>query len=111
MPFKPGQSGNPGGRPAAEREVLRLARDHSPAAIQKLAEWMHSDNARASIAACVAILDRAFGKPTQPICGDDDHPPVRATVSVEALARLTMQERATLREIARRLNDSQSLAG
>jgi hypothetical protein len=34
--FKPGQSGNPGGRPKGFAEVRELAREHTVAAIGKL---------------------------------------------------------------------------
>jgi hypothetical protein len=72
--WKPGQSGNPGGRPKEEREVLQLARDASPAAIRRLVELMDCDSPRAAIAAANSILDRAFGKPAQTISGDPDKP-------------------------------------
>lgn len=68
MPFEPGKSGNPGGRApegAMEKEVKRLAKEKSPEAIARLVEWMKSDNPKASVSACNAILDRAFGKPKQ----------------------------------------------
>jgi hypothetical protein len=68
MPFKPGQSGNPAGRRVkseAVREVEALAREYAPEAVNKLAEWMRSDNAKASVAASNALLDRGLGKPTQ----------------------------------------------
>jgi hypothetical protein len=32
-----------------------------------LVEWMRSDNPKASVTACLAILDRGYGKPTQPV--------------------------------------------
>ena len=64
--FKPGQSGNPGGRPKEVREVLAAAREHSAEAIERLAYWMRSDNAKASLPACIALLNRAWGQPTQP---------------------------------------------
>lgn len=70
MPFVKGKSGNPGGRikKAPElREVEELAREHSPSAIKRLVDWMKSDNAKASVSACQAILDRAFGKPAQAV--------------------------------------------
>jgi hypothetical protein len=67
-----GQSGNPGGRPKELKEITRLARDLSPEAILRLAFWMRSDNAKASVAASNAILDRGYGKPTQSFSMSDD---------------------------------------
>jgi hypothetical protein len=72
MPFKPGQSGNPGGRPKEAAEVRELARRHGPDAIEKLAEWMRSKDPRASVAAATAILDRGYGKPPQSVDLDVD---------------------------------------
>jgi hypothetical protein len=65
MAFKPGQSGNPGGRPKEEAEVIRLAKDKSLRAVERLIHWMESDDPKASIPAANAILDRAIGKPKQ----------------------------------------------
>lgn len=74
MAFKKGQSGNPGGRPKEDDEIKRLAREKGPDAIKRLAEWMASDNAKASVAASQAILDRGFGKPPQALTGPDGGP-------------------------------------
>ena len=63
----PGKSGNPGGRPKEDGEVKSLARDHTSEAINRLAYWMRSDNAKASVSACVALLDRGWGKPVQAV--------------------------------------------
>ena len=65
MPFKKGQSGNPGGRVGIPAEVRELARKHTTDAIKRLAHWMNSDDPRASVAACNALLDRGYGKPQQ----------------------------------------------
>lgn len=68
MKFEKGKSGNPGGRPKKTAEVLEvesLAKQHGPAAIERLAEWMKSDNAKASVSACNVLLERGFGKPVQ----------------------------------------------
>ncbi|WP_390614219.1 DUF5681 domain-containing protein [Gluconacetobacter diazotrophicus] len=37
--FKKGQSGNPGGKPKALREVIELAREHTELAVSRLAHW------------------------------------------------------------------------
>ena len=71
MPFKKGQSGNPGGRPKENDEVRLLARQHTPAAIERLAFWLASDNAKASVSAASALLDRAWGRPPQAVTGPD----------------------------------------
>lgn len=74
--FTKGQSGNPGGRPKENNEVRDLARKYTKAAILKLAEWMESDNAKASVAASMALLDRGWGKPAQAmeVSGKDGQP-------------------------------------
>jgi hypothetical protein len=74
MAFVKGQSGNPGGRPKEDADLKALAREHSAEAIKRLAEWMRSDNPKASVSACNALLDRGFGKPTNTIAGDPDAP-------------------------------------
>jgi len=67
MPFAKGQSGNPGGRSKAEDEIKRLARMHAPQAIKRLSYWLSSDNAKASVSAAQALLDRGYGKPAQQV--------------------------------------------
>jgi hypothetical protein len=62
--FKKGESGNPGGRPKEEIEIRALARDHTKEAVERLVFWMKSDHPKASPAACVALIDRGWGKPT-----------------------------------------------
>ena len=67
MAFQKGQSGNPGGRPKEDDEVKRLARAQTVEAIKRLTYWLKSDNAKASVAAATALLDRGYGKPRQEI--------------------------------------------
>ena len=79
MPFKKGQSGNPGGRVGVPAEVLDLARQHSTEAIERLIHWMKSDDGRISVAAA-NVRSRLW--PTRPVgrsgCGrhEPTHPRV-----------------------------------
>lgn len=63
--FRKGKSGNPGGRPKEIHEVKELARQHTVEAVERLAFWMRSDNAKASVSAASVLLDRGHGKATQ----------------------------------------------
>jgi uncharacterized protein DUF5681 len=70
-PFKPGQSGNPNGRPKENSEVKALARKHTKLSIETLVEIAqggHKDAAR--VAAASALLDRGYGKSSQHVEGD-----------------------------------------
>jgi hypothetical protein len=68
-PFQKGLSGNPGGRPRGLGDVQELARQQSPEAINTLAKIMQDQKAApaARVAAANSLLDRGYGKPTQPI--------------------------------------------
>jgi hypothetical protein len=60
--WKPGQSGNPSGHSGEYGQVMRLARQASFRAIQRLITLMESEDERVAAVACNSILDRAFGK-------------------------------------------------
>jgi hypothetical protein len=67
-PFRPGQSGNPGGPPKGVIEVVALARAQTSAAIRALADIMqHGQSETARIAAANALLDLGWGRPREPI--------------------------------------------
>jgi len=77
--FMPGQSGNPGGRPKVVAEVRALARQHTAEVITTLLAIMRNPehDPRARVAAAKEILDRGYGRPSQPIEGDDPGRPMR----------------------------------
>lgn len=81
--FQKGRSGNPGGRPKETGEVRDLARQHTPAALAALRDIMSDQKAppSARVAASEALLNRAWGRPTQMIAGDEDAGPVEMIVS------------------------------
>jgi hypothetical protein len=65
--FKKGESGNPGGRPKLPAEMREMFQAKAPEAFEVLTRHLHSPDPRISITAASAILDRAYGKPAQPI--------------------------------------------
>src|SRR5204862_1251576 len=77
----PGSSPNPGGRPRVVEDIRDLAREHTETAINALvhiAEKGKQESAR--VAAASALLDRGGGKPTQPLSGDKDAPPIALSI-------------------------------
>ncbi len=76
MPFKKGQSGNPGGRKKVDQKVTDLARKYTTDAIKALARIMNDKKSggQAVVAAANALLDRGWGKPRQVIDGDKNNP-------------------------------------
>jgi len=82
--FEKGKSGNPGGRPKGEGEVKELARAFTSEAVERLADWMRSDNAKASVAASTALLDRGWGRPSKEITGADGGPVVLSIINTDS---------------------------
>ena len=69
--WKPGQSGNPGGRPKDIAEVRDLARQHTAVAIAALVEIAKSGKSEsARVSAAEALLDRGYGRPAQSVTLD-----------------------------------------
>jgi Family of unknown function (DUF5681) len=85
MPFKKGQSGNPGGRvrDRAFTDMLRVALNEKDSkGVKKLrviADKLVASAMAGNPFAVQQIADRLEGKPTQPTAGDNSLPPVRIT--------------------------------
>jgi hypothetical protein len=67
--FKPGQSGNPGGRPKALKEVIELCRDLTAKGVERMGKILADDTAppAAQVAAFNAVMDRGWGKVSQAV--------------------------------------------
>ncbi len=69
MPFEPGKSGNPNGRPKVNLEIQALARAQTPACFEVLTAISQDIKAppAARVSAANSLLDRGWGKPAQSI--------------------------------------------
>lgn len=70
--WRPGTSGNPGGRPKVLAAVQALARRHTVAAIGELFRIMQNgESDHVKLAAAKLLLERGWGQPCLPITGAD----------------------------------------
>ncbi len=82
MAWKKGESGNPNGKPktvlADGRSLRDMAREYTQEALDALIKVLRDEEAPAAsrVSAAQTIHDRGWGKPTQPIAGDSDMPPL-----------------------------------
>jgi hypothetical protein len=68
--WKPGQSGNPAGRPRAENDLRELIRPHTPALVRRLLRVARNERHRDHVKAIGMLLDRGHGLPVQAIVAD-----------------------------------------
>lgn len=66
-PWKPGQTGNPNGRPKKVQQIIDRAQEHAEAALDALIELVNSEDERVKLQAATALLDRGLGKPKQTV--------------------------------------------
>ena len=67
MPWKKGESGNPGGRPKQKKIVVEAARAAGDRCVEILRELAEHEDPRVRLEAIKQLLDRGFGKPRQRI--------------------------------------------
>lgn len=86
--FRPGTSGNPGGRPRLRKEFRDACRADSYEALETLrAEMRRGDTSAARIRAAEVVLAYAYGRPTPAGAEDEaqERPPALAKLSNEKL--------------------------
>lgn len=84
-PFAKGTTGNAGGRPKLPddvKHVRELAREYTAEAIAALAGVMTGGSGPAKVAAANALLDRGWGKPSQPVDGDGEGGAIQHSITV-----------------------------
>lgn len=85
--WKPGQSGNPGGRPKKVHELAIRASQYTDAVFEQFEDMLKNPLTRdeTRLAICRELLDRGFGRPAQglSIYGDKDKDPVQVALTAE----------------------------
>jgi HEAT repeat protein len=94
MPYKPGESGNPSGRPKTDFRVKELAREYTEQAITALVDALADERTR--VAAAIALLDRGYGKPAQALTGEDGGAIIQEVRHIHDLKGLSDSELETL---------------
>jgi len=65
VPYKKGQTGNPGGKTELFAQAQRICREASPEAARRLIELMHSEDERVALMAADKVFERAWGRPKE----------------------------------------------
>ena len=93
--FRPGQSGNPGGRP--RQDVTALARAHTREAIEALVAALKRP--KEAVPAAVALLNRGWGLPRQTIETSDSNAMLHLLAATE-ISRQMLADRGQRPTIA-----------
>jgi hypothetical protein len=98
-PKNPGGNAGKGRRPGvpnkATAKVREIAQKYTVEAVEALAAVMRDPKVppAARVSAATALLDRGHGRPTQPISGDEDMPPIELSLEErQADAQATLEK-------------------
>ncbi len=80
MPFQPGQSGNPSGRPKENAIIRGLAQAKGTEALNKIVSLLNNEDPKVALAAAKEILDRAYGKAAQSVDISDETGTITAAI-------------------------------
>jgi hypothetical protein len=95
--FKPGQSGNPGGRPPKteeQRTLETMCRERTPEALATVLTIMGAgENERNRLSAAQFVIERGWGKASQPLehSGPDGGPILMEQIAANPRSRLTIK--------------------
>lgn len=83
MPFQPGKSGNPRGRPKADFTLAALAKKHTKEALLVLVSVMRDKESPQRVTAAKELLDRGWGKAPLVLAGSGGVGPAELTIHWE----------------------------
>lgn len=110
--FKPGQSGNPGGRPALTdeaRETIEALRKLTPRTLEVVIGCMADEDGNVRLKAVQMIWDRVYGKPRQQLdVKDEREGKVDAMPAAERVAYLEDAKRAIAAELERERGEAKA---
>jgi hypothetical protein len=94
MPFAPGQSGNPNGRPKRDKiwreaiiRALKRREQDDPQALERLANSFIRKVEEGDVSAIKEFGDRLDGKPAQAVIGDDSEDPITVRQIITGVPR------------------------
>lgn len=94
MPFAPGQSGNPGGRPKRDKlwrdaiiRAIKRREQDDPKALEKLADALILKVQEGDVPAIKEFGDRVDGRVAQALVGDDDGDPITVRQIITGVPR------------------------